>query len=144
MSIPKKIPCSICHRWFRPDERIGSRQHTCSRPECQTARRKKTQANWRAHNPDYARAWRIQASIESEQATGPPNLPAPLSSLPWDIVREKFGATGIYFLRMTAKLLLDTGKDHLRRQSVDSFGDAGTLPLIPPKDQLRDQVVDST
>ncbi len=35
----RKRPCSICRRWFRPDPRVGDRQHACTKPECQTARR---------------------------------------------------------------------------------------------------------
>ena len=32
----RKRPCTICRRWFRPDPRVGDRQHACGKPECQT------------------------------------------------------------------------------------------------------------
>src|ERR1019366_1253336 len=51
MPAARKRPCAICRRWFRPDARIGSRQHACGKPECQTSRRQKTQASWRRRNP---------------------------------------------------------------------------------------------
>jgi hypothetical protein len=56
----RKRPCSICRHWFRPHPRVGARQHACSNPECQSARRRQTQADWRAHNPEYAAGYRIQ------------------------------------------------------------------------------------
>ena len=40
----RKKPCRICRRWFQPDARVGERQRACGKPECQTARRQKTQA----------------------------------------------------------------------------------------------------
>jgi hypothetical protein len=52
-------PCRICRRWFQPDPRVGGRQHACSQPDCQTARRQKTQASWRDRNPGYGIAWRL-------------------------------------------------------------------------------------
>ena|SRR5260370_18966359 len=53
----RKRPCRICRRWFRPDSRVGVRQRACHAPECQTARRQKTQASWRSRNAGYAIAW---------------------------------------------------------------------------------------
>ena len=44
LNLPPLVPC-------RPTCRI--RQCACSRPECQAARRKKTQASWRAKSPEY-------------------------------------------------------------------------------------------
>ena len=46
----RKRPCRICRRWFRPKPRVGDRQRACGKPDCQTARRQKTQENWRARN----------------------------------------------------------------------------------------------
>jgi hypothetical protein len=62
-----KRPCTICRRWFRPNPRVGVRQHACGQPECQSARRQKTQASWRRRNPDYAIAYRIQQRAVTEQ-----------------------------------------------------------------------------
>src|SRR5260370_1263461 len=67
MPAARKRPCCICHRWFRPDNRVGSRQHACSKRACQGLRRRKRQAAWRARNPDYFRGRRIQARGASEQ-----------------------------------------------------------------------------
>ena len=58
----RKRPCRICRRWFKPDNRVGDRQHACGEADCQQARRQKTQASWRARNPTYAVAYRLQGS----------------------------------------------------------------------------------
>ncbi len=115
-----KRPCRVCRRWFRPDVRVGARQHTCSRPECQAARRKKMQATWRARNPDYFVAWRIQARAGSERAPGPLHLSSPLSNLPWDIAQDEFGVRGADFIGAMGALLLQAAKDQFKAQLIDS------------------------
>ena len=142
MLIAVKKPCQICRRWFRPDDRVGSRQRTCSRPECQAARRKKTQASWRVRNPGYSLAWRIQARSESRPPPEPLHLPSPLSKLPWDVAHEEFGPKGADFVGAMGALLLRAAKDQILRQVVDSTKDLGTLPLSSAKDQLLDQMID--
>ena len=139
-----KRPCSICRRWFRPDTRVGSRQHTCSRPECQNSRRKRTQASWRAQNPDYFIAWRIQSRDGPEKRPKPaPRLPRPLSNLPWDIAEDEFGPKGAYFIGTMGSLLLKSAKDQFKVQNVDFTGDSVTLPPLATKDQFKVQVIDS-
>jgi len=82
MPAARKRPCSICRRWFRPDPRVGLRQHTCGKPDCQAARRKKTQARWRTKNPDYAAGYRLQRRNSQERVPEPLRVPAPLNRLP--------------------------------------------------------------
>ena len=139
----KKKPCRICRKWFLPDVHVGDRQRTCSRPECQVARRKKTQSAWRARNPDYSAAWRIQAHAGSERAPEPLRLPSPLSNLPWDIAQDEFGVIGADFIGVMGKLLLRSAKDQFDAQVIDSAMDPATLPLTPAKDQCQAQLVDS-
>jgi len=138
-----KKPCRICRRWFRPNVRVGMRQRTCSRPECQTARRKKTQAAWRARNPDYFVAWRSEERAGSKRAPEPLRLPSPLSNLPWDIAQEEFGVKGADFIGVMGTLLLRATKDQFEGQVIDSSVDPATLPLTPAKDQFKVQLVDS-
>ncbi len=143
MLIAANKPCQICRRWFRPDDRVGSRQRTCSRPECQAARRKKTQASWRARNPGYSLAWRIQARSESKPPPKPLRLPTPLSELPWDVAHEEFGSKGADFVGAMGALLLRAVKDQFGGQVIDLNNDRVTLPLCAAKDQFRDQMLDS-
>jgi hypothetical protein len=85
MPAPRKRPCSICRQWFRPNSRVGPRQHACSKSECQTPRRKKTQANWRAKNPEYAAGYRLQqrgapAKDQSRAHLIDPRLTSPVAA----------------------------------------------------------------
>lgn len=139
----KKKPCCICHRWFRPNVRVGSRQRTCGRPECQKALRQKSMSAWRKRNPDYFIGWRIQARCNSEHAAKTKRLPHPLSNLPWDIARDEFGAKGADFVGVMGAVVLQAAKNQLRGQVVDSNRDVSTLPLAPAKNQFHGQVVDS-
>ncbi len=123
----RKRPCAICRRWFRPDPRVGERQRACDRPECQTARRQKTQASWRQRNPEYAITWRLdhrkaQAEVE------PPRLPPPLPRLPWEVAKDQFGAQGADFLRVMGTLILRAAKDQFRPYVLDPAGLPSRLP----------------
>src|ERR1017187_1502329 len=107
----RKRPCRICRRWFRPGPRAGDRQRACDAPECQAARRQKTQARWRKRNPGYAVAWRIdRRAAQVPQPPEPLRLPAPLNQLPWDVA-----------------------KDHFKAYLIDPTGLSGRLPLPPEK-----------
>jgi hypothetical protein len=50
---PRKKRCRFCRELFNPGPRAGSRQVSCSRPECQKARKKASQDHWVAQNPGY-------------------------------------------------------------------------------------------
>src|SRR5450755_2061099 len=111
----RKRPCSICRRWFRPDARVGDRQHACGKPECQTKRRRKTQASWRGRNPGYAIAYRIdQRSVSTQAAPEVMRVPAPLNQLPWEFAKDQFGPQRADFIAVMAALLVRFAKDQFR------------------------------
>lgn len=110
----RKKPCSICRRWFRPDPRVGARQRACRKPDCQAARRKKTQAAWCAGNPDYFIARRIQVRGTLARASAPLHLRSALSRLPWDIAQDEFGVKGADFIGVMGTLLLSAAQDQRR------------------------------
>jgi hypothetical protein len=130
----RKRPCRICRRWFRPDSRVGVRQRACHAPECQTARRQKTQASWRSRNAGYAIAWRIdRRAVQARQPPEPLRLPAPLNQLPWDVAKDQFGAQGADFIGVMGALILRTAKDQLGPYPIDPTRLPGTLPTPPRK-----------
>lgn len=60
-----KKQCQFCGRFFRPDRRVGNRQKSCFRQNCQKKRKQAAQKRWMANNPDYfkgryeeTKAWR--------------------------------------------------------------------------------------
>jgi len=143
MSSRRKRPCCICHHWFLPDTRVGSRQHTCGRPGCQQQRRRKMQAAWRARNPDYFAGRRIQARIVPDPPPSPAAQPgrssppalsappalsrppaplrlrAPLNQLPWDIAQSEFGPQGADFIGIMAGLLLHETQSEIAAYRVE-------------------------
>jgi len=133
----RKRPCCICRHWFRPDPRVGVRQRACRQAECQAARRRQTQAAWRARNPDYFIARRIQERGALPQPPEPLRLPAPLSQLPWDIAQDEFGVKGTDFIGVMGALLLQATQDQFRAYRVDSKTVADTLPPWASKTRCR-------
>jgi hypothetical protein len=129
----RKKPCRICRRWFQPDARAGDRQRACGKPECQTARRQKTQANWRKRNPEYGIAWRLDQRATQAPRPEPLRLPAPLEQLPWNVAKDQFSPQGADFLGVMSALILRTAKDPIRPYLLDSTLVPRPLPLSPEK-----------
>jgi hypothetical protein len=131
----RKKPCSICRSWFRPDPRVGGRQRACRKPDCQAVRRKKTQAAWRARNPDYFMARRIQARGALARRPEPLRLAAPLAQLPWDLAQDQFGVQGADFIGVLGTLLLRAAQDQCQADVVDSTAVPGALLSPAVQDQ---------
>ena len=112
------------------------RQRACRKPECQAARRKQTQANWRANNPEYAAGYRIQQRGAQEQAPEPLRLPAPVSRLPWDVAKDEFGRKGSDFIAVMGALLVRSAKDQFRAHVADTARVPGPLPAPLKKDAI--------
>ena len=123
-----KKPCRICRRWFQPDARVGKRQLACGRPECQTARRQKTQADWRKRNPEYAIAWRLDQRAAQTPPPEPLGFPAPLNQLPWEFAKDQFGPQGTDFIGVRSTLILRAAKDQIRPHLLDPAGLSSRLP----------------
>jgi hypothetical protein len=132
-----KRPCSICRHWFRLDPRVGAQQRACRKPECQAARRKKTQARWRAASPGYAVANRIEQRNAAQPPPEPVRMPAPLNQLPWDLAKDQFGAKGADSIGVMSTFLLRSAKDQFRAHLIDPTKVPRLLPLVPAKDQIR-------
>lgn len=138
----KKRPCRECLRWFSPDARVGDRQRTCSREECQAARRAATQASWRERHPEYDQARRIQerAAAEAEgEAVTPSRAPRPLDRLPWDLAQDQFKVQGAEFLLGMGRLLRRHAQDQIAAQVAGLAGESPRLPPPVTQDQIRDR-----
>jgi hypothetical protein len=133
----RKRPCCICHHWFRPDPRVGGRQRTCGRPECQGVHRRKMQAAWRKRHPDYFAARRILDRGALAQPPEPLRLPPPLSRLPWDIAQSEFGVKGADFIGVMGTLLVHAAQSEFRAYALDSRTDGDTLPLPAAQSEMR-------
>ena len=129
----RKRPCRICRRWFYPDPRAGERQRACSNRECQAVRRQKTQASWRAENPSYAAAYRIDQRHNNTLDPEPLRIPAPLNQLPWDLAKDEFGGKGADFIALACTLLTQTAKDQSSIYPIDPKGVLSNNPAAPQK-----------
>ena len=128
-----KKPCRICRRWFRPDARVGDRQRACGKPECQTARRQKTQSDWRKRNPDYAIAWRLDQRAAQVPPPETLRFRSPLNQLPWEFAKDQFGPQGTDFIGVMSTLILRVAKGQIRPYLLDPTGLPSRLPLSPEK-----------
>src|SRR5919198_2713550 len=138
----KKCPCRECLRWFAPDARVGDRQRTCSREECQAARRAATQASWRARHPEYDRARRIQERTTADamgETVTPSRAPPPLDRLPWDLAQDQFKVQGAEFLLGMGRLLRRHTQDEIAAQVAGLAGESRRLPPPVTKGQIRDR-----
>lgn len=99
------------------------------------ALRKKTQSQWRAHNTDYAIAWRIQKRAQSS-STAPLRMPAPLSRLPWDVAKDEFGAQGAEFIGAFGRLLVVVAKDERRTREPEIATELGGHPRVVAKAEI--------
>jgi hypothetical protein len=129
----RKKPCRVCRRWFQPDPRVGDRQRACGKPECQTARRRRTQADWRKRNPEYALAWRLDQRSAQEPPPEPLRLPTPLEQLPWSVAKDQFSPQGVDFLGVMSALILRAAKDEIRSYLPDLAGLPSRVPAPPEK-----------
>ena len=137
MADARKKPCCICHCWFRPDPRVGLRQRACRKPDCQGARRKKKQKEWRRRYPDYFTARRIQDRNQEDRVPEPLELPPPLNQLPWDIAQDEFGAKGADFIGVLGALVLRAAQSQFKAYLTKDSRVTDTLAAESGKSQIR-------
>lgn len=118
MSSSRRRRCSICHRGFDADPRVGDRQKVCRRDECKKARRQRSQAAWRRAHQGYFIEWRAKrrSALSAAEPIEPPHTPPPLSRLPWGFAQEEFGAPGADFLASLGRVVVGHAKDEIRLQ----------------------------
>lgn len=128
--------CRVCGELFRAGGRVGARQRTCGRAECQQKRRREIQGKWRERNPDYfmdrrlrMRALAAREAAQSRQAgqvggvtRRPPPLAVPpeLRQIPWTLAQDEIGVQTTDFLAVVACLLVRIAKDQRVSQAIDS------------------------
>ena len=76
--------CEFCGRFFVPDPRVGNRQRSCFRLECQDARKRSSKHDWReretprgyfAGRYSYVKEWREKRRCKVIQDEIPPAKP---------------------------------------------------------------------
>ncbi len=95
----RKKPCSICRKWFLPDNRQGTNQKTCSKA-CRRKRHRRQCKEWNDRNKEQARADYLSKKLEAiesaqkEESNVPIALPAARLNLnlPRNLIQETIGA----------------------------------------------------
>ncbi len=119
---------------------MGSRQTTCSSPECQKARRSRNQFRWRQKNPSYQADYRLREQakkLESGERQAEPmrGPPAEMSQVPWTFAKDEMGAQATVFIAFIVRLLMRSAKDSIGPKSTVITGEIGGHPLPVAKDQ---------
>jgi len=113
----KSRPCRICRKWFRPDPRVGSRQRTCSNPECQRERHRRDCADWHSRNPGYDLEERLRKQLHKiprERKRQGSELGGPLHprrQLDWDAARDAVSPQVVVVVEESLKVAIDYARD---------------------------------
>ena len=96
-------PCRVCGGWFKPNRRVGNRQHVCDDPECQKEWHRRACAKWRKRSKDDRQAAKVARQVLKE----PDGRPAldPLVAIDWKGVRKVVGLNVMVTVREILKLL---------------------------------------
>ena len=98
----RKRPCRICRRWFYPDPRAGDRQRACGNPDCQTARRQKTQANWRGKTQATPQPTESINATDPAQTRNHSASPRPCTNFPGTSRKTSSAAKALISLHLPA------------------------------------------
>ena len=128
--------CPHCRCLFAPDPRVRDRQRACSKSECQRKQRSKTQASYRARNPDDAEARRLSKALAAAKASGvAPRPRGTMASIPWDEMKDEMPAQALVIAGVLVRLVLSEAKDQRRTQAVVITKETGALLPVLPEDQ---------
>ena len=137
---PRKRPCRICGKWFEPDPRVGDRQRTCGRPECQRKWHRKTDAAWRRRNPDYDREGRFRERLlgvsEEQEAGSGTARAAREGGLLWSVAQEEIGLEAAIVIEESCIQVIDRVQEELRRYLPGTKDDSRQQPLRSAQEEI--------
>lgn len=133
----KKKPCKICRRWFWPNRRVGGRQQTCSRPECQRERHRRNCEDWHRRNPNYDREERLRGRLIREYAEGSVGVGGdPLRQIDEIAARDAVGMETHVFIEEIVRLILAASRDLVVQQPVVDKEEIGRVGVIGSRDEI--------
>lgn len=137
--------CSVCEELFFPDPRVGPRQRTCGASSCRVEQRRRTQAAWREHNPDYWHQRRFDARVAQLEGGGEVAWRAPpevLRELPREAALDAFTPKACVFIALLVRLVLRAAQDAMARQALDIHRRLATLAPAGVQDEMGPQGFD--
>jgi hypothetical protein len=115
----KKKHGKLCRQWFWPSKRVGGRQQTCGRPECQRERHRRNCADWHRRNPNYDREERVRSRLKRGSVEVAVGVGAdPLRRIDEDAARDLVGMEVYVFVEEISRLLLSSLRDSVVQQPV--------------------------
>jgi hypothetical protein len=131
--MPRKRPCRICRRWFRPHPRAGDRQKVCSELGCQRERHRRSCASWHSQERESKQGHRIKQAIIKEPREGGDGEIRPLPErLAWDAVRDAVGLEIAVIAEEFAKQIEFRLRDGVLAQTPEITGESNKHPRGPP------------
>ncbi len=126
-----KRPCKICRKWFQPHPKAGNRQRTCSRPECQRERHRRSCTDWHKRNAEDDREHRLRTKLNflgDEQAADAHSDVDPLRGLSWSAVRDAVGLQVAVVLEESEKLIVLWARDAVKAHLSEKKGKIQKVP----------------
>ena len=141
----RKRPCRICRKWFYPDPRVGERQKTCGKKNCQDKWHAKKCAEWNSKNPAYFHEIYLSKKLAAvNAATDSDNHQPPScntrersfsaqssvksSQLPRNLIQEVIGAQPLVIIEYMIQLLFNSFQEVTRRQLTEIKREFKQLP----------------
>lgn len=98
-------PCRVCRKWFRPDGKVGNRQHVCGAPDCQKEWHRRACADWHRRNTDYDQHTRFVNRLVADDPPGQRPLD-PMVSIKWTLARNEVGLKVSVLVEEVMKVIL--------------------------------------
>ncbi len=107
----KPRPCRVCRKWFRPDARVGDRQHVCGSPACQRELHRRNCANWHRRNPGLEQEARFEERLVESDPAIQQRLADPLEAIDWPFAKAVIDLKIVALIRETGKVILRRARD---------------------------------
>lgn len=120
-----------------PNGRVGNRQRTCSRPECQRERHRRACEDWHRRNPNYDREDRLRRGLIGESAEGVGgNSGGPLRRVDEEVARDAVGMEVYVFIDEIVRLLLGWARDVVVMKPHADKGELGKVVASGSRDAM--------
>lgn len=127
--------CRICRKWFRPDPRVGDRQHVCGKPECQKEGHKQACRLWRMKNRHYDRQDRLVVRLVRDEPAGAFSAD-PLRAIDWNVARDEIGLEVAVLVEESGKVFCRWARDEIAAQLAVFKGKSAKVSAASLRDEM--------
>lgn len=131
-------PCRVCSRWFRPNSRVGNRQHVCGDPACQKEWHRRSCAKGRKLRRDDTRATKVARLVVKQPVAGQAAID-PLAAIDWKGVRKVVGLEVMVTVREILKVLRRGARETSSAQPISSNAITPRLLVRRPRETSTGQ-----